>query len=156
MVLILGTNLRRRTHAAVPPVTIFFLFAAPIFLIALVFAFNAAYLAEAKANLHTSADAAALAAVQSLVDDSWLTQDPTLQMNLVTSARTQAQAYASVNKVLGKPLNLQLPTTATANPPDGDIVFAFLDQPRKPRSHASAFCWSAIWMAPTTAGLSCP
>jgi Flp pilus assembly protein TadG len=119
---------RRRGFA----VSTFFLFAAPIFLIALIFAVNAAYLAQARANLHTSADAAALAAVQTLVDDSWLTQDPTAQMNLIAAARVQAQNYGAANKVLGAPLKLHVPTSPTTNHPLADIVFGYADQPRNP------------------------
>jgi hypothetical protein len=119
---------RRRGFA----VSTFFLFAAPIFLIALIFAVNAAYLAQARASLHTSADAAALAAVQSLVDDSWLTQDPTTQMNLIAAARVQAQNYGAANKVLGEMLKLHVPATATTNHPLADIVFGYADQPRNP------------------------
>jgi hypothetical protein len=113
--------------------TVLVMFALPVLLVILFFAVNIALLAQAKATLRNNADADALAAVQCLVDDSWLTGLPSSRLSLIALARSQAQFYAGVNKVLGQPLELQAPAAATANPADGDIVFAFLDQPR---SHA--------------------
>jgi Flp pilus assembly protein TadG len=120
-------QLGRRQAAAL---TVLVVLALPALLAVLFLAVNVARLAEAKATLRNNADADALAAVQCLVDDSWLTGLPSAQLNLIELARSQAQFYASVNKVLGQPLDLQMPTVATANPADGDVVFAFLDQPR--------------------------
>jgi hypothetical protein len=51
-------------------------------------------------------------------------------LNRIALARSEAQAYAARNLVLGHPLRLQLPAHATDNPPDGDVVFAFLGEPR--------------------------
>ena len=134
MIVLQGVNERvarigRRQGAAL---TVLLLFTLPVLLAILCVAVNAAYLAEARTTLQNTADAAALAAVQSLVDDSWLIGDPVRQLNLIGAARSQAQYYAAHNPVLGQPLTLQLPATATANPVDGDIIFAFLDKPRSP------------------------
>lgn len=112
--------------------TVFFLFALPIFLVTLLLALNAAVLAEARATLQNSADAAALAAIQSLVDDSWLTGNPNAQLARIQIAQNQARIYAVSNKVLGQGVVLQAPGALTANPANGDIVFAFLDEPRDP------------------------
>ncbi len=113
-------------------VTVFFLFALPVLILIMLLALNAALLAEARTALQANADADALAAVGALVDDSWLTGDPARQMLRVGVARSEAEAYAAANKVLGQPQVLELPFPATANPPDGDIVFAHLDKPRSP------------------------
>ena len=112
--------------------TVFFLFALPIFLVVLLLALNAAIRAEGRATLQNSADAAALAAVQSLVDDCWLTGNANAQLARIQIAQNQARLYAFDNKVLGLGVDLHLPATLTANPADGDIVFAFLDEPRDP------------------------
>ncbi len=122
----------RRNPRRATALTLFFVCACPVLVGALVLAINAAYLAEGKAALHNTADAACLAALQSLADDSWLTGDATLQMNRIATARTQAQFYATANKVLGKPLPLLMPAKPFSNPADGDVVFGILDQPRNP------------------------
>jgi hypothetical protein len=120
---------RRIGRRQATAVTLLVLLALPVLLAILFLAVNVALLAEARATLQNNADADALAAVQCLVDDTWLTGIPARQLNLIGVARSEAQFYANTNKVLGQPLALELPPTATANPADGDIVFAFLDQP---------------------------
>src|SRR5437899_765625 len=110
--------------------TVLLLLALPVLLAVLFLAVNTAFLAEAKVTLRNNADADALAAVQCLVDDSWLSGIPSQQLDRIGLARSQAQLYASANKVLGQPLSLELPAAFNANPADGDVVFAFLDQPR--------------------------
>jgi len=109
--------------------TVLFLLALPVLVVVLLLAVNTAFLAEARVTLQNNADADALAAAQCLVDDAWLTGIPSEQLRLVGVARSEAQLYASKNKVLGQPLSLELPPTPGDNPPDGDVVFAFLDQP---------------------------
>src|SRR5262245_31023533 len=111
-------------------VTVFFLFALPVLILVLLLALNAALLAEARVTLQANADADALAALGALVDDSWLTGIPSLQMARIAESRGQAQTYAGINKVLRQPLVLEVPSNPNANPPDGDIVFAYLDKPR--------------------------
>jgi hypothetical protein len=110
--------------------TVLVLLAVPVLLAVFFLAVNVAFLAQARATLQNNADADALAAVQSLVDDARLTGLAPLQQNLIGAARSEAQQYAGKNLVLGQPLSLDLPAMFNANPPDGDVVFAFLDEPR--------------------------
>jgi len=134
MIVVHGKNesTRGRERRRGTALTLLFLLALPLLLATFFLAVNLATLAQARATMQNSTDAAALAAVQSLVDDSWLTCIPALQMDRIAVARNQAQFYAAANKVLGQPLTLQVPPQANSNPPDGDIIFAFLDQPRSP------------------------
>src|SRR5205814_2104470 len=96
--------------------TVLVIFAFPLLVALMVLALNLALLAEGRAALQNAADASALAAAGTLVNDSWLTGDPVRQQALVNAARGQAQTYAGLNKTLGKPLLLEAPLTTTANP----------------------------------------
>lgn len=127
---------RRPARRAGTVVTVFFLFALPVLIVVMMLALNAALLAEARAELQRNADADALAALGALVeDDCWLTGHHHHHHARIAHARYTAQFYAGLNKVLRQPVVLEVPAIATANPPDGDIVFAHLD---KPRSHDPA------------------
>src|SRR5262249_25266031 len=88
--------------------TVLLVVALPVLLTVLFLAVNTAFLAEARVTLQANADADALAAVQCLVDDAWLTGIAAEQLRRIDLARSQAQFYASENKVLGQPLALEL------------------------------------------------
>ena len=75
-------------------------------LAAMALAINAGWLATARLDCQTSADAAALAASARLIDDEWLRQPAPSRADLLLAVRQQAQEYALRNRVLGRPLAL--------------------------------------------------
>src|SRR5581483_4172423 len=89
--------------------------------------FSAAELVETKTQLRNDTDAAALAGVQTLVDDSLLRNDPNRMKELLPLARQNAQQYAELNLVQGQGLYLD---PNPSNDPEGDIVFGTLAHPR--------------------------
>jgi len=99
----------------------------PVLLLVMALAFYAAELVETRTLLRNDADAAALAAVQTFVDDSLLCNDPQRMKELISLARQNAQQYAELNLVQGQGLYLDL---NASNDPDGDIVVGALAQPR--------------------------
>jgi hypothetical protein len=111
--------------------TLMLLLAMPIMMLAMALAFYAAELVETRTLLRNDADAAALAAVQSLVDDRLLLGNPNLMLQLlndpVNGVRANAQRYAQLNLVFGEGLSLD---ANRANDPDGDIVVGTLALPR--------------------------
>jgi hypothetical protein len=102
------------------------LIAMPVLFLVLALALNAARLAEARTEMHASADAAALAAAQVLVDDRMLLHRRPIVLELMDQAHAEAQGYGYANPVVGRPLEL-LPNRHNA--PDGDIVFGTLERP---------------------------
>jgi hypothetical protein len=96
-------------------------------LLALALILFGAQLTEARTDLQTSADAAALAAVQVFVDDRVLIGKREDMLELIANAGAEAWAYAQVNPVLGQPLVLFPNPT---NDPAGDLVFGWVNRPR--------------------------
>src|SRR5579884_360070 len=68
----------------------------PVLLLVMALAFYAAELVETRTLLRNDADAAALAAVQTFVDDSLLCNDPQRMKELISLARQNAQQYAEL------------------------------------------------------------
>jgi hypothetical protein len=99
----------------------------PVLLLAMALAFYSAELVETRTLLRNDADAAALAGVQTFVDDSLLRNDPARMKELIPLARQNAQQFAELNLVQGQSLYLDPNPT---NDLDGDIVFGTLTQPR--------------------------
>lgn len=99
----------------------------PVMLLAMSLAFYAAELVETRTLLRNDADAAALAAVQTFVDDSLLRKDPKRMKELLPRARQNAQQYAELNLVQGQGMYLD---PNSSNDPEGDIVFGTLPHPR--------------------------
>jgi len=101
-------------------VSIYFLLAIPVLCLAVAIALYSAQLNRARTDVHRTADAAALAAAQTLVDDRMLMSDPQALFELFEEARQEAQYYASENPAYGEPIELR---SNRSNDPDGDIVF---------------------------------
>jgi hypothetical protein len=101
-------------------VSIYFLLAIPVLCLAVAVALYSAQLNRARTDVHRTADAAALAAVQTLVDDRMLMSDPQALFDLFEEARQEAQYYATENPAYGDPIELR---SNQANDPEGDIVF---------------------------------
>jgi hypothetical protein len=114
-------NSRRRGGASV-----YLIVSLPVLLLAIVVALNAAYLVETRTTLQNSADAAALAAALTLVDDRALEGGPGVMADLMGDATAEAQAYARMNPVLDEPVIIK---PNPDNDPNGDIVFGALDRP---------------------------
>lgn len=100
-------------------------------LLAMAMAFYAAELVETRTLLRNDTDAAALAGVQTLVDDRLLLGDPNFMYQLLNDpnygVRVNAQQYAQLNLVFGQGLYLD---PNVSNDPDGDIVVGTLATPR--------------------------
>jgi hypothetical protein len=108
-------------------VSVYLLIALPVLLLAVGVAIYSAQLVDARTRLQNAADAAALAAVQVLVDDDLLTGNPAVILALLDRAQLEAQEYARSNPDARQPLDLLLNRD---NDPNGDIVFGSLDEPR--------------------------
>jgi hypothetical protein len=102
------------------------LIAMPVLFLALALALNVARLASARTELHASADAAALAGVQALVDDRMLLHRREIMLDLINQARGEARLYALLNPALGRPVVL---APNLHNDCDGDIVLGTLHKP---------------------------
>lgn len=87
-------------------------------------AVDSAHLWQARQELQSSADAAALAAVQGLVHDGLLCPAPGRMANLAAAARSDAQRLASLNPSAGRTVELQ---ANALQDPMGDIVFGFFE-----------------------------
>jgi hypothetical protein len=87
-------------------------------------AVDSAHLWQARQELQSCADAAALAAVQGLVHDGLLCPAPGRMAELVAAARGHAQHLARLNPSAGHPLELQ---ANELQDPLGDIVFGFFE-----------------------------
>jgi hypothetical protein len=84
------------------------------------------FLWQTRVEMQVANDAAALAGTQSFIDDDFLTGDPAKIQQRVEEGRTNALLYASLNRVLARPAQLD---SNPANLPDGDIVLGTLDHP---------------------------
>jgi hypothetical protein len=100
--------------------------ALPVLLLAMSLAFYAAELVEARTLLRNDTDAAALAAVQTFIDDYLLRNDPKRMKELIPLARQNAQHYAGLNLVQAQSLYLD---PNANNEEAGDIVVGTLTQP---------------------------
>ena len=107
--------------------TLALLLALPALLLAMSLAFYAAELVETRTLLRNDADAAALAGVQTFVDDYLLRNDPNRMKELIPLARQNCQQYAGLNLVQGQGMYLDPNPT---NDEDGDIVVGTLTYPR--------------------------
>ena len=107
--------------------TPFVLLALTVLLAALALAVDLALLGEARVEMQNSADAAALAAVGSLVNDQAPGGDPAVLAPLLGQARASAVQYGQNNPVLGQPLALD---PNPENLPDGDVVLGSVDTPQ--------------------------
>jgi hypothetical protein len=118
---------RRRSGKA----ALVLLLALPTMLLAMAMAFYAAELVETRTLLRNDTDAAALAAVQTFVDDRLLLGDPNIVLQILNDpnngVRANAQLYAELNLVFGQGLYLD---PNVNNDPNGDIVVGTLLTPR--------------------------
>ena len=103
------------------------LLALPVMLLAMAMAFFSAELVETRTLLRNATDAAALAGVQTFVDDRLLRTNPNLMQELMAQARLNAQQYAELNLVFGQGLYLD---PNVSNNETGDIVVGTLAYPR--------------------------
>jgi hypothetical protein len=113
--------LRRGSVAA------WFLVTLPALLLSGLLAINAAWLADARTSIQSSADASALAAVHTFVHDDWLREDESAPARLARESRSEAQKCGLRNPVLGCALGLE---RNDENAPEGDIVIGSLDHPK--------------------------
>lgn len=104
---------RRRAAAA-----LWALFALTTMLVALAVAVNAAWLGNLTQEMRSTADSAALAAAEELMSDEWLRTGQPGIAALLEQSRERAAEYAALNRVLGRPLLLDI-----SNPASGDVVF---------------------------------
>jgi hypothetical protein len=122
----------------------------PLILLALLaiiaFAINYVRLWTIRVEMQGAADAAALAAANTLVGDDLLRGDPGPLPALIQATSTQAIQFAADNLVQGQPFVL-LPNPN--NLADGDVVFGTLDQPR-----GSTFVVAANVNDPTNSALA--
>ncbi|MGH7170858.1 MAG: hypothetical protein ACRELG_11315 [Gemmataceae bacterium] len=107
--------------------TLALLLALPAMLLAMAMAFYAAELVETRTLLRNATDAAALAGVQTFVNDDLLRGNPQTMSTLIPRAILHAQEYAGLNLVFGN--SLYLDPTIT-NDQNADIVFGTLAYPR--------------------------
>lgn len=117
-----------RSHRRRGVATLWLLLALSIALLATsALAINQALLWTVRAELQVNADAAALAATDALVSDDLLRGAPGPLPALLQGATAEANKYAGLNLVIGRPFVLQ------ANPLNvsgGDLVFATVATPR--------------------------
>jgi hypothetical protein len=119
-----STDTRPRRRGGLTP---FALAAFVVLLAALALAVDYTFLWRARVELQVSADAAALAAVQTLVDDDLLLGDPAAARGLAARAADEARRYALLNPVAGRPLELR---PDPLNRAGGDLLFGAVDSPR--------------------------
>jgi Flp pilus assembly protein TadG len=117
---------KERTHRD-GSVSIYFLLILPILLLIVAIAIVFGQLVETKTESYAGADAAALAAAQTLVDDAFLTDEPSVIRPLLMRATEEAQKYAADNLLKGQKVVLQANAT---NDDSGDVVFGTLNRPR--------------------------
>ena len=107
--------------------TIWLLFALSALLAAFAVAINETRLWCLRTALQNAADASALAATATLVDDDLLRGNPAYLPALLQRSTAAGQQFAQLNVVQGQPLVLQPNPTNFA---DGDLVFCTLDSPQ--------------------------
>jgi hypothetical protein len=93
----------------------------------LALAINPAWLWSNRAELQAGADAVAIAAVETLVDDDLLRGDPNQISDLLARCVAEALRFANMNFVRNQPFPLQIP---------GDLVFGQLTSPRNGQFNA--------------------
>ena len=103
--------------------TPFLLVVLTLFLAAFALAFNLSALREAKLELRTVADSAALAAANELANDDFLKQDATLVPPIFQQAARAAQNIAGQNTYRGQPFQLNIDSMDQVN-------FGHLSKPR--------------------------
>ncbi len=86
-----------------------------------------------RSELQRTADAAALAAAWSLLDDDRLAGAPDLSQE-IAAARQEAAHYAAANPVLNQAPQLHLNND---NQPDGDVLLGYLNDPTDPAEQMS-------------------
>ncbi len=124
-----GTGARRRGGAS-----LFVLCCLPAMLLAFGLAVYSAELVAVRTELQKAADATALAAAQTLVDDRTLLDSPSLRRILFAEAAGEADRFHRANPVHGQTAELDLNPD---NDPDGDVVFGRLGAPRGDRFAAA-------------------
>src|SRR5947209_17710435 len=85
-------------------VSLYFLLAAPVFLVLLVVTLRGGTLRHRQLELQIAVDAAALAGANALVDDVLLAETTATEAMSLAEARTGTQRYAAANRVQGRPL----------------------------------------------------
>lgn len=112
----------RRGNAA-----LVFLIALPVLVLVLLMVLHTGQLEQSRGEVQQVADAAALAAAGTLVDDDTLRLDNGQALrDLLDRSRAEARTYARANPVLGAPTELD---PNPDNREDGDIVFGMIDAP---------------------------
>src|SRR5262249_21840195 len=106
---------------------LFLIVSSVVLFAAFALAVNHAWLSSIRVEVQTAADAAALAAAQSLVDDDTLRGSAALMPALFANATNEAAVYAAQNTVRGQPLALMENSNNRAT---GDIVFGMLATPK--------------------------
>jgi hypothetical protein len=119
------TLVRRATRRG--GVSLYFLLALPVLCLTVALAVYATQLGRVSTDLQKAGDAAALAAVQTLVDDRTLIDDPQARWDLLAEARREAVRYAAENEVYGRSLELY---ANPGNEADGDVVFGVVPSAR--------------------------
>jgi Flp pilus assembly protein TadG len=109
-------------------ITPFLLVALTLFLAAFALAFNLSAVREAKQELRTVADAAALAATNELAHDDFLKQDASLVPAIFQQAALSAQTIAARNTFRGQPFPLEI---SSVSGPNDQVVFGYLTTPRQ-------------------------
>jgi len=105
----------------------FLIISMSVFLAAFALAVNKGWLWTVREELKSAADAAALAAMQSFIDDDLLRGDTNRFAHLTTPARQSARQLAQNNTARGQPLQL---LDNPENDPKGDIIFGTVTTPR--------------------------
>jgi hypothetical protein len=98
-----------------------------VFLAAMALAIDGSNLWNARTEMQSAVDAAALAGTLALADDSLLSNKPGQMKAVIQFSRQQTQQFATANHVLAQPLQLD---PNPNNDPEGDIVFGFMEHPR--------------------------
>lgn len=116
------SDLSTRRGAVAP----WFVVTAPVLVLLAIMAVQSANLRHRQLELHTAAEAAALAAANALIDDSLLWDDADEQQAVESRARLAAARYAAFHYVAGRRVELQL---NTSNLTDGELVIGTLENP---------------------------
>lgn len=103
-----------------------FLIVLPVLVLVLLLVLRTGQLEQSRGEVQQVADAAALAAGLTLVDDTALLPGSEARLQLLQRGREEARRYARANPVLGTPTELN---PNEANAPEGDIVFGLADSP---------------------------
>jgi hypothetical protein len=108
--------------------TPFLLVALSLFLAAFALAFNLSAVREAKLELRTVADSAALAATNELASDDFLKEDISLVPGILQQSAQSAQRIAYQNTFRGQPFLLNIDTVSGEN---DQVIFGYLTTPRQ-------------------------